>query len=29
MGRLRDPDQQFDDLRARFRRFFEEFHGLR
>jgi hypothetical protein len=29
MGRLRDPDQQFDDLRARFRRFFGEFHGLR
>lgn len=29
IGRLRDPNRQFDDLQARFRRFFEEFHGLR
>lgn len=29
MRRLRDPDEQFEGLRLRFRRFFEEFHGLR
>ena len=29
MERLRDPDEQFEGLRVRFRRYFEEFHGLR
>ena len=29
MRRLRDPDEQFEGLRVRFRRYFEEFHGLR
>jgi hypothetical protein len=29
MRRLRDSSGQFDDLRDRFRRFFEEYHGLR
>jgi len=29
MNRLRDRGGQFEDLQARFKRFFEEFHGLR
>lgn len=29
MGRLRDPGEQSEGLQVRFRRYFEEFHGLR
>lgn len=29
MGRLRDSNAEFDDMRSRFRRFFVEYHGLR